>query len=124
MRDRIDYEWAIRTFTIDGDITNNEFSESLGWFWDDELRNAITEADDTRLELVMYIGNEAEGCKEIDYAEIFDGELQDTFQGGHRVPKRYHEQLARLCRRLGIQGGLSQSSPSILRSVAGRVSHS
>ena len=105
MRDRSDYEWAIRTFTIDGDITNNEFSESLGWFWDDELRNAITEADDTRLELVRYVGNEAEGCKDIDYAEIFNAQLQDTFQGGHRVPKRYHEELARFCKRLSIQGG-------------------
>lgn len=103
MRDKIDYEWAIRTFTLDGDITHSEFSEGLGWFWDDELRNAITEADDTRLELVRYTGNEAEGCKDIDYAEIFDGELQGTFQGGHRVPKRYHEQLARLCKRLGLQ---------------------
>ena len=103
MRDKFIYDWAIRTFDEHGDIIDNDFDETLGGFAADDMWAAITENGPTRLELVKYIGNDVEGTKAIEYAEISYGHLYREFPDGSRVPKRFHAELAKVIASLGIR---------------------
>ena len=103
MRDKFNYEWVIRTFDEYEDIIDNDFGEDLRGFAADDLWVAITENGWTRLELVKYIGNDIEGTKAIEYAEISYGHLYREFSDGSRVPKRFHAELAKVIASLGIR---------------------
>ena len=61
MRDKIIYEWSLHEFDGNGDIHHTEYGDSLGDFWADDIRQAITERGDRRLELRRYVGNDDEG---------------------------------------------------------------
>ena len=104
MRDKIIYEWALHEFDGNGDIHHTEYGDSLGEFWADDTRQAITERGDRRLELRRYTGNDAEGTTSIDYAGVSRGELASFFEDGKRgVPRRFHKELSEVRRSLDIQ---------------------
>ena len=103
MRDKIIYEWAIHEIDEHGDIHHSEYSDSLGPYAADDMWEAITEQGGRILELRRYIGNDDEGTTGIDYAGVTRGELATFFEGGERrVPQRFHKDLAKVCRSLGI----------------------
>ncbi len=103
MRDEINYEWCIRTFDEHGDIIDNDFDDCLDGYLEDDLKDAITENGPTRLELVKYVGNEVEGTKTVEYAEVSYGELYGEFTDGHRVPRRFRDHLATITNELRIK---------------------
>ena len=102
-RDKIKYEWCIRTFDEYGDIIDNDFDDSLGGYAADDMWAAITESGPWRLELVKYVGNDVEGVKSMEYAEISYGHLYSEFSDGYRVPKRFHAELAKVIASLKIR---------------------
>ena len=103
MRDKFIYEWVIRTFDESDDIIDNDFDESLNGYWADDMYNAIVKNDQRALELVKYIGNDIEGTKAIEYAEIRNGHLEPEFSDGSRVPRRFHAELAKVIAKLQIK---------------------
>ena len=105
MRDKFNYEWVIRTFDEYDDIIDNDFDESLNGYWADNMYDAIVKNNRQALELVKYIGNEIEGTKSIEYAEIREGHLETEFSDGSRVPRRFHAELARVIAKLQIKAG-------------------
>lgn len=103
MRDKFIYEWVIRTFDESDDIVDNDFDESLNGYWADDVYHGLAKDDGRALELVKYIGNDIEGTKEIEYAEIRHGHLEPEFSDGSRVPRRFHAELAKVIAKLEMK---------------------
>lgn len=97
----IGYEWVIEPEDNDGDII--EVSHR------DTLREALEDADaylenpevaDVAIGLVRDAGDEIEGVQDRQWAYLEDnGELPYEFDGGARVPQRFHEEARRERRR-------------------------
>lgn len=89
------YEWDIEEVDENGDIQDHDFRDKLKDF---VVKPAI-DGDRYQLVLVRNVGDEDEGLVDRDWAYAIkcDGRwvLPEQFDGGTKVPKRYHEELAR-----------------------------
>jgi len=89
MKTEILYEWWVETFTPD------EY-EDIEDCYDIDLKEWPIDAPsgfDIRLCLRRLAGNDAEGITEMGYAYIENGDLENYFCCGHKVPKRHHDAI-------------------------------
>jgi len=89
------YEWDIEEVDEHGDIQDHDFVDKLKDF------GVTPTVDGERYQLVLVrtTGDDIDGADEREWAYAIqrDGRwvLPEEFDGGTRVPKRYHDELAR-----------------------------
>jgi hypothetical protein len=80
------YEWTYEVPDAHGDITEQEFYDSL--------RECMAAAPLTaEIALVRIVGNDDEGVLYRGYAYMEGGTLPPTFDDGARVPQRFHGEV-------------------------------
>jgi len=77
------YEWDLETYEGD-DIIDHWFAEKLS--------NLPLPAATQVLVLVRRVGYPDEGVGDREWAYIQDGKLPEIFDGGTRVPQRFHRE--------------------------------
>ena len=86
----IDYEWDVETLSTDGyeDILEHDHTENLK-----EYIGLFPLPNNQRLVLIRDQGNEDQGLLDRQWAYVKDGKLPIEFDGGSKVPKRFHKEL-------------------------------
>lgn len=93
---RIDYEWDIETTDFHGDIVDHDYDTSVKAL---AARHPLTATES--IVLVVSWGDECSGVIDREWAYAVAGvaggwTLPVEFDGGHKVPKKFHAQLARI----------------------------
>ena len=89
MKDRLNYEWDVETLDKHGDVYDHDFEDRLAPLLQ---RNKIN--SNNVLVLVASWGNDDNGVTDRAWAYVqADGTLPNTFDNGHPVPKRFHDEL-------------------------------
>ena len=108
MRNRTTYEWNIRTVDGHGDTVDNDFRDRLSQYTTEDLRHALShtpihsDGATLELELVVSVGNDDTGLQDRGYCEVLFGELIGYFDNGHKVPRRYVDELTRMWNELKL----------------------
>ena len=89
MRNRVDYEWDIETVDEYDDIQDHHHSDVCF----DLIKYPLKESE--RLVLVRDVGNDDDGLQDRQWAYVDASGLPDFFDGGAKVPKRFHKELAK-----------------------------
>ena len=92
-RSRTSYEWGVEFVTRDGyeDIEDTYHFEKLG-----DAKRQTSEEFDCRIVLIRDQGSEDAGVEHRQWAYLKDdGTLPEEFDGGTRVPKRFHAEVAK-----------------------------
>ncbi|MAK37259.1 MAG: hypothetical protein CMC15_13985 [Flavobacteriaceae bacterium] len=103
MRDKVFYEWCEEIRDKNGDcIDMNHFEpgslyERMVWIDGGGDQHVADLDDNEELVLVFNTGNESEGITDRSwaYVNLATGKLPEKFENGRKVPKRFHEELAR-----------------------------
>ncbi len=90
---RINYEWDIETTDVHGDIVDHDHDSSIR-----SLMDRHTLAEGESIVLVVSWGDESTGIIDREWAYAVAGvaggwTLPVEFDGGHKVPKKFHAQL-------------------------------
>ena len=83
IKPRVSYEWWVEHTDEYEDITDCYQIEFTEWPVDD-VTNCTT-----HLLLKRFSGNDSDGVKEIGNAYVLDGMVEDFFDTGKKVPKKY-----------------------------------
>ena len=89
----VSYEWVAEHVDEHGDIIDPLHGDTFA-----ELNTDLdTFADAVRVDVALCRreGDDDEGEWDRQYAYVKDGKLPETFEGGCRVPKRFHEEIRR-----------------------------
>ena len=90
----VSYEWDAIELSQGGDD-----ADVVEHHHCDTLREAIEQLhrlNHGRIELVRDVGSEAQGITDRQWAWVRDGRLPVTFDGGARVPQRFHNECRRV----------------------------
>lgn len=86
------YEWTVETVDEHGDIT-----DTCAWdsYAEAQKRAALERASGTRVEIALtrIVGDEIEGLQDRQYAYLEGGKLPERFDGGAKVPRRFHREV-------------------------------
>ena len=87
MRNTIVYEWDIETVDNNGDIQDHHHSDTCF----DLIKCPLEKGE--RLVLVRNLGNDEDGLQDRQWAYVDPTGLPDFFDGGAKVPQRFHREL-------------------------------
>ncbi len=98
MPNRVNWEWNIVTWYDDEDIKDNEFSDSLDDFCQEDLKEAVIGGlnDDClpiTLEVVRWEVDKHGYTQDRCTARVVGGVLDDETCGGYRVPMKVKKEL-------------------------------
>ena len=81
----INYEWDCETLDDDGDIEDHDFCERY---------QDLTIIEPCDICLVRNVEDESGMVGERQWAYVKDGKLPSHFDGGAKVPARFHKEIA------------------------------
>lgn len=87
------YEWVSEEVDEFGDIQDcnycDTYKEAAAW------KRELPSGWSYEIALVWNTRTESEGLQDREYAYIDAGKLPSAFEGGKKIPKRYHDELAK-----------------------------
>ena len=110
MRDKTFYEWDVETIDKHGDVCDHHHADALvDLFSDDRGYHRLD--DNEELVLVWNTGNECDGITDRTwaYVDLSTGILPVKFDNGYPVPKKFHDELARVVKHIGTPIGTRKS---------------
>lgn len=83
------YEWVAE------EITDDEYEDIIDCNYCDTYKDAVKfcEGKKSQIALVISKGSMAEGLQDREYAYLENGRLPECFDGGKKIPKRFHEEI-------------------------------
>lgn len=98
------YEWVLESIDQYGDIIDTQAFDTVQELWQHRnLGEPDSDHDTWDWGLRRMSGSEADGMTDDQYAYTVNGELPEYFDGGNKVPVRYHRKLARFLAKKGEQ---------------------
>lgn len=89
------YEWDIEEVDDNGDIQDHDFRDRIKDF----VVLPVIDGERCQLVLVRNVGDEDSGVEDRTWAyaeaDCSRWKLPATFEDGHKVPKRYHDELSK-----------------------------
>ena len=85
----VTYEWVAEPVDQHDDIIDPIFGDTFKEV-EHVTADSYFDAVMVNFALVRNVGNEDDGLQERQYAYLTDGTLPDEFDGGAKIPKRFH----------------------------------
>lgn len=91
-RNRVIYEWLVDELNGDGDIVDTQyydtFYQAVAAQW--AALGSCSNGNNYEVGLIRYVGNDVDGEVDRQYAYTVCNELPEFFDGGAKVPVRFH----------------------------------